>query len=212
MRHTHPPRSRTHTSAHVTYFNAVLAIMFAALVGCAPAEKGLEDNSAANDQGYVSGTGVITQIPEGERAGAVELSGETTNGQSFDLEEWQGSPVVLNLWYAACPPCREEAPDLQDAYMAFKDEGVRFLGINVRDEAAAANAFARQFGITYPSMLDKEGKAVAALSGLLPPQAVPSTVVLDSTGAPAARVVGIVDRSTLNALITDVLDEESSTP
>lgn len=61
-------------------------------------------------------------------------------------------------------------------------------------------------------MLDKEGKAVAALSGLLPPQAVPSTVVLDSTGAPAARVVGIVDRSTLNALITDVLDEESSTP
>lgn len=129
MRHTHPPRSRIHTSAHVTYFNAVLAIMFAALVGCAPAEKGLEDNSAANDQGYVSGTGVITQIPEGERAGAVELSGETTNGQSFDLEEWQGSPVVLNLWYAACPPCREEAPDLQDAYMAFKDEGVRFLGI-----------------------------------------------------------------------------------
>src|SRR5699024_294825 len=107
---------------------------------------------------------------------------------------------------------REEAPDLQDAYMAFKDEGVRFLGINVRDEAAAANAFARQFGITYPSMLDKEGKAVAALSGLLPPQAVPSTVVLDSTGAPAARVGGIADRSALTALTTDVLDEESSTP
>src|SRR5699024_9072345 len=186
--------------------------MFAALVGCAPAEKGLEDNSAANDQGYVSGTGDITQIPEGERAGAVELSGETTNGQSLDLEEWDGGPAVVTRWYAACPRGRGEAPDLQDAYTAVSDEGVRFLCINVRDEAAAANAFARQFGITYPSMLDKEGKAVAALSGLLPPQAVPSTVVLDSTGAPAARVVGIVDRSTLNALITDVLDEESSTP
>ncbi|WP_173157358.1 TlpA family protein disulfide reductase, partial [Brevibacterium permense] len=131
------------------------------------------------------------------------------NGDAFDLQEWQGSPVVLNLWYAACPPCREEAPDLQESYESFSEEGVAFLGINVRDEAAAANAFARQFGITYPSMLDKEGRAVAALSGLLPPQAVPSTVILDSKGRPAARVVGIVDRSTLDGLITDVLAKDT---
>ncbi|UVI35597.1 TlpA disulfide reductase family protein [Brevibacterium spongiae] len=210
MRHAHPSRSRTHSFVRITYFSTVLAT----LGGCTPAkpaEKGIEDNFAANDQGYLSGAGVITQVPEADRAGAVELSGETTNGQSFDLEDWRGSPVVLNLWYAACPSCREEASDLQDSFTSFSDEGVRFLGINVRDEAAAANAFARQFGITYPLDAGKEGKAVAALSGLLPPRAVPSTVVLGSTGAAAARVVGAVDRSTLNALISDVLDEEAST-
>ena len=151
---------------------------------------------------------MITQIPESQRSTPVQLAGNTTNGDAFDLQEWQGSPVVLNLWYAACPPCREEAPVLQESYESFRKEGVTFLGINVRDEAPAANAFARQFGITYPSMLDNEGQVVAALSGLLPPQAVPSTVVLDSNGRPAARVVGIVDRSTLDGLITDVLAKD----
>ncbi|WP_269770072.1 TlpA family protein disulfide reductase [Brevibacterium antiquum] len=183
--------------------------MLAVVTGCAPADNGAEASSGSNDQGYVSGKGVVTQIPESERSATVELAGETTSGDMFDLHDWQGGPVVLNLWYAACPPCREEAPDLQDSYESFRDDEVRFLGINVRDEAAAADAFARQFGITYPSMLDKEGRAVSALSGLLPPQAVPSTVVLDSKGRPAARVVGVVDRSTLDGLITDVLDGES---
>lgn len=209
MRATYALRSRIHSFSRVAYGSAVLAVMLAAITGCAPADKNGEDTSGSNDQGYVSGTGVITQIPESKRATAVKLAGNTTNGDAFDLQEWQGSPVVLNLWYAACPPCREEAPDLQKSYESFRSQEVRFLGINVRDEGAAADAFARKFGITYPSMLDKEGQAVAALSGLLPPQAVPSTVVLDSSGRPAARVVGIVDRSTLDGLISDVLAKDT---
>lgn len=209
MRHTHAQRSRTHSFSRLAYGSAVLAVMLATITGCAPADESVEDSSGANDQGYVAGTGVITQIPESQRSTPVQLAGNTTNGDAFDLQEWQGRPVVLNLWYAACPPCREEAPDLQESYESFRDEGVHFLGINVRDEAAAANAFARKFSITYPSMLDKEGRAVAALSGLLPPQAVPSTVVLDANGRPAARVVGIVDRSTLDGLISDVIAKDT---
>lgn len=58
-------------------------------------------------------------------------------------------------------------------------------------------------------MLDQDGVGVAALSTVLPPQAVPSTVVLDAQGRPAARVVGAVDESTLKALIADVLDESA---
>lgn len=209
MRDAYAQRSRIHAFSRLAYGSAVLAVMLAAITGCAPSDKNAGDSSGSNDQGYVAGTGVITQIPESKRSTPVQLAGKTTNGDAFDLQEWQGSPVVLNLWYAACPPCREEAPDLQESYESFRKEGVHFLGINVRDEAAAANAFARQFGITYPSMLDKEGRAVAALSGLLPPQAVPSTVILDSKGRPAARVVGIVDRSTLDGLISDVITKDT---
>lgn len=211
MRYTHAHQSRGRYLSRLAYGSAVLTVMLATVTGCAPSGKGVEDSSGSNDQGYVSGTGVVTQILEPERPAAVKLAGETSEREPYDLQEWQGSPVVLNLWYAACPPCRAEAPDLQESYESFRSEEVRFLGINVRDEAPATNAFARQFGITYPSMLDKEGLAVSALSGLLPPQAVPSTVVLDSHGRPAARVVGIVDRSTLDGLITDVLDDESQT-
>ena len=211
MRYTYAHRFRVRYLSRLAYGIAMLTVMLVTITGCAPSDTGIEDSSSSNEQGYVSGTGVVTQIPEPERPAAVNLAGKTSEGEPFDLQDWQGRPVVLNLWYAACPPCREEAPDLQESYESFRSEGVRFLGINVRDEAPAANAFARQFGITYPSMLDKEGLAVSALSGLLPPQAVPSTVVLDANGRPAARVVGIVDRSTLDGLIADVIDDESQT-
>ncbi|RAG62685.1 TlpA family protein disulfide reductase, partial [Burkholderia multivorans] len=61
--------------------------------------------------------------------------------------------------------------------------------------------------IPYPNMIDSNGDMVALLSGVLPPQATPSTVILDAQGRAAARVVGAVDESTLRGLIEDVLAE-----
>lgn len=151
---------------------------------------------------------MITQLSAQERGEPIELDGEYTTGEAFDLASWRGSPVVLNLWYAACPPCRTEAPALQANYERFHDEGVQFLGLNVRDGAAAADAFSKTFDLTFPSMLDTEGRGVMALNSILPPQAVPSTVILDTQGRPAARVVGAVSDSTLTALLTDVLNED----
>ncbi|MEV0985351.1 TlpA disulfide reductase family protein [Brevibacterium sp. NPDC049920] len=187
---------------------ALTAIIALGLAGCGGADDE-PAGQAGSEQGYVAGSGVITQLAVGERGEPIELAAEYTDGTAFDLADWRGAPVVLNLWYAACPPCREEAPALQANYERYQDDGVRFLGINVRDQAPAAEAFANTFGLTFPSMLDQDGVGVAALSTVLPPQAVPSTVVLDAQGRPAARVVGAVDESTLKALIADVLDESA---
>ena len=104
---------------------------------------------------------------------------------------------------------RTEAPALQGSFEENEADGVKFLGVNVRDEAPAAEAFKRTFELTFPSVIDADGGAVAALSNVLPPQATPSTVVLDREGRAAARVVGEVDESTLNGLIDDVLAEDS---
>src|SRR5699024_7199497 len=65
-----------------------------------------------------------------------------------------------------------------------------FRSVNVRDQAAEANAFINNYQIPYPNMLDTNGDMVSLLSGVLPPQATPSTVVLDTEGRAAARVVG----------------------
>ena len=83
----------------------------------------------------------------------------------------------------------------------------QFLGVNVRDQEAAANAFIQSFQVPYPNMLDSNGEMVSLLSGVLPPQATPSTVILDAKGRAAARVVGEVDASTLKGLVEDVLAE-----
>jgi len=47
-----------------------------------------------------------------------------------------GVVTVMNWWYAACAPCRDEAPDLVQLSEEFADEGVQFIGVNVRDTAS----------------------------------------------------------------------------
>lgn len=163
-------------------------------------------DQAGSDQGYVSGSGVVSQVAVEERGEPLELSFETLEGTSMSLADIRPTPIVINLWYAACPPCRKEAPALKSLAEEFGDE-VQFLGVNVRDQEAAANAFISNYQIPYANMLDTDGAMVALLSGVLPPQATPSTVVLDAQGRAAARVVGEVDESTLKGLIEDVQAE-----
>ncbi|WP_349827255.1 TlpA family protein disulfide reductase [Brevibacterium litoralis] len=176
----------------------------ALLAACGSATDDRLAAQAGSDQGYVSGTGVITQVAEADRGEPLDLTFTTLDGQNLSLADWRPKAVVLNLWYAACPPCRKEAPALEAVAGEFADE-VEFLGVNVRDQAAAANAFIENFGVSYANMLDTDGAVVSLLSGILPPQATPSTVVLDAQGRAAARVVGAVEESTLRGIVEDVL-------
>jgi peroxiredoxin len=84
---------------------------------------------------------------------------------------------------------------------------VRFVGIDTRDNLAAARAFARAFNVPYPSLVDDDGHLMLAFHGVIPVSAVPSTVVVDPAGNIAARVVGIINYSTLRGLVDDVLAE-----
>lgn len=176
------------------------------LPACTAADSGAGDVSG---QGYVSGDGSVRSWDAGDRSGPVEISGTDFSGAAVATADWAGDVVVLNTWYAGCPPCRAEAPDLTDLANAYEGDGVRFLGINTEDDAATAEAFERTFDTPYPSLVDREGRVVADLSGVVPLQAVPTTVVLDAEGMVAARVIGQVESATLRSLIDDVVAEES---
>ena len=159
------------------------------------------------DQGYQSGDGSITTFALGDRTEPVALDGVDYEDNPVDTTQFYGDVVVLNTWYAACPPCRAEAPDLVALEELFTPEGVHFLGINRTDAPGAAQAFEREYGVTWASINDSSGSAVASLAGVVPIKAVPTTVVLDRSGRVAARVLGQIDKSTLKALIGDVLAE-----
>ncbi|WP_210604920.1 TlpA family protein disulfide reductase [Brevibacterium oceani] len=188
-----------------TLFASALAAGTAVLVSACSENDELADQ-AGSDQGYVSGSGVVSQVAVDKRGEPLDLSFETLDGKTMSLADLRPTPVVINLWYAACPPCRKEAPDLKSVADGFGDKA-QFIGVNVRDQAAAANAFINNYQVPYPNMLDSSGEMVSLLSGVLPPQATPSTVVLDAKGRAAARVVGEVDASTLKGLVEDVLAE-----
>ena len=82
------------------------------------------------------------------------------------------------------------------------------VGLNVRDNDAAALAFERKFQIPYASIRsDDSGDAALAFGGQLTTNAVPATVVVDREGRLAARVLGVVSAATLRALLDDVLAE-----
>ena len=183
---------------------AVLALL--ALAGCGPG-LGQDRTAAGEESGYVSGDGSVTTWAPGSRTGPLELSGTDFAGADVDLTAWRGDVVVVNTWYAPCPPCRAEAPDLAALAADYADAGVHLLGINSQDDPGAAQAFERTFEIPYPSVHDVDGSAVAALQGVVPVAAVPTTLVLDREGFVAARVLGLADASTLRALVDEVLAE-----
>ena len=163
------------------------------------------DTSSRYDTGYVSGDGVTVEIPEAERGEPIEFTGTTYAGDDFSMQDALGAPMVLNVWYASCPPCRVEAPDLVEISQEYTEKGVRFLGINVRDAAGPARAFEEAFGIPYPSIPDLDASIMYALRGQVAPNAVPSTLVFDSQGRVAARISGAADPSTLRSMIDTVL-------
>lgn len=69
-------------------------------------------------------------------------------------EDLKGHPVVINFWASWCIPCREEAPLFERTWRAYRDEGVIFLGVNIKDAESDARSFVEEFGITYPVVRD----------------------------------------------------------
>ena len=166
------------------------------------------DTSERYETGYVSGDGVTTEIEPADRGEPLEFSGTTYAGEDFAAADARGEVLIVNVWYASCPPCRKEAPELQAIHEDYADRGVSFIGVNVRDEAGPAQAFEEQYGITYPSMPDLDAAIMYDLRGEVAPNAVPSTLVLDPEGRVAGRISGAADPSVLRAMIDAVLEEQ----
>jgi len=187
---------------------AGLAVV-AAIAGCTSNDGIAGDNPGAVDKNYISGDGSLTEFAEADRGKPVEFASETTDGTAVSSADYAGEVLVVNFWYAACPPCRVEAPDLQEVYSQFEGKGATFLGVNVRDQAATAENFEDDNGITYPSVIDtNNGNMLLAFAGNVQPNAVPTTLVIDKQGRVAARVLGLVkDPNILATLVEDTLAE-----
>lgn len=181
------------------------------LTGCSQSNDSLatqyKDGGSKN---YIAGNGSITEITLKNRGKPIEFSGTTENGQKVDSADYAGQVVVVNFWYAGCPPCRSEATELESLYKKYQGKGVDFLGVDIYDSADTVIAFEKSFGITYPSVLDRAtGSVLLAFSGSVPPKATPTTIVLDKKGRVAARILGPVQSpSILDSLIQTALAEK----
>ena len=182
-------------------------VLLAGLSGCAANDPLAAQFRAGDSKNYIAGDGSVTEYAAASRGKAVSWQGQLADGSSIGSANLAGVPVVMNFWYAGCAPCRAEAPDL--VKIAGEFAKVQFIGVNVRDDYGTAMAFERKFGITWPSILDaKSGSVMLAFTGVVTPQAVPTTLVIDKRGRVASRVLGRIEPGTLRALIKTVVAEE----
>ncbi|WP_225992933.1 TlpA family protein disulfide reductase [Actinomadura rudentiformis] len=188
-------------------FAAVVALSVAsstALAGCAGSSASGPDGSGNR---FVGGDGNAQEIKVADRKAAPQAEGTTLEGKPLKLAELRGKVTVVNFWASWCAPCRGEAPSLEQVYKENKAKGVEFVGVGFKDSRDNAKAFERKFKISYPSLFDESGQITLAFRDV-PPNAIPSTLILDRQGRVAARIVGATTYSKLGPLVAKVAAEK----
>ncbi|NQV97256.1 MAG: TlpA family protein disulfide reductase [Acidimicrobiaceae bacterium] len=134
----------------------------------------------------------------GTHLAEVELT--TLTGGSISTKLFLGSPVVLNIWYSSCEPCRREMPVLAEAHQRYGDK-IRFIGINIQDTAQIAKDFYTKYGAEFELYLDTNGRFIGA-TGIA---TAPVTLAVNADGVIIDQIAGELSANRLDELVTDLL-------
>jgi thiol-disulfide isomerase/thioredoxin len=177
-----------------------------ALAALLLAASGCTSLQGTGDKGFVTGDGTIRRVAAADRGRPITLDGRSLDGKHLSLTSMRGKPTVVNVWGSWCTSCRAEAPLLVAAAEQLGNRA-HFVGIDIRDGSTAqAKAYDASFGTTWPSYYSDGGEALLAFPGVLTPNTVPATVVLDAQGRVTASVIGAIPSAlTLVQLVQDVV-------
>ena len=129
------------------------------------------------------------EAPPNHGQGAADFTVMTLDGAGFTLSEHledDGRPVFLNMWASWCPPCKAEMPDINSASQTHED--VKFVGVAVNDDPAAAADFVTSNGIEYTIGFDDEGDVSHGYNV----RGLPATYIISSDGFILEQVFGAV--------------------
>ncbi|WP_199254017.1 TlpA disulfide reductase family protein [Mycolicibacterium mengxianglii] len=179
-------------------------VLVLALTGCSTGDDAVAQGGTFE---FVAPGGQtdITYDPPGDRGKPGPLHGPDLldPDTTLSLDDFVGKVVVINVWGQWCGPCRTEISELQQVYDATKDDGVAFLGIDVRDNNRdAAVDFIKDRKITFPSIYDPAMRTMIAFGGRYPTTVIPSTIVLDREH----RVAAVFLRELLAADLQPVVE------
>lgn len=152
-----------------------------ALTGCATGPGAVAQGGTFEFVAPGGQTDIFYDPPESRgRPGPLAGPDLMDTDKTLSLADFAGQVVVINVWGQWCGPCRTEISQLQQVYDATRDQGVAFLGIDVRDNNIdAPRDFIIDRGITFPSIYDPPMRTMIAFGGRYPTTVIPSTIVLD---------------------------------
>jgi cytochrome c biogenesis protein CcmG/thiol:disulfide interchange protein DsbE len=133
------------------------------------------------------------------------FSGSTLDARPLSITEYRGSVIILNFWASWCLECRPEMPVLERLQREFSSRGLVVIGVNTRETKEAARRYAKELGLTFPLVLDRDGK-INALYGVV---GLPTTFVIGRDGRAIGFAVGARDweSASARALIAALLAE-----
>lgn len=160
--------------------------------------------SASSDDG--SADSIILESPDGSIALNRQSEGsllattalETLSGDVISTTALLGQPLVVNFWYSTCEPCRREFPVLAAAHARHGDE-VRFVGVNISDNAEVTKNFAAQFGARFEQYRDPNGVLTTAMGVAT----APVTLLVDAGGIVVRQIAGEITADMLDAALRD---------
>lgn len=114
----------------------------------------------------------------GLRAQRPEFTLESADGERVSLRKAAaGKPVLLVFWATWCPHCNEAVPEI-NGIRSRHSERLQILAINYMEKRHKVNAFIKEKGISYPVLLDSDGKVASQFNVV----GIPTYILLDRGG------------------------------
>ena len=115
-----------------------------------------------------------------------QFSGSTLDARQLSMTEHRGTVIILDFWASWCLECRSEMPVLERLQREFSSRGLAIIGVNTRESKEAVRRYAKELGLRFPLVLDRDGK-INALYGVI---GLPTTFVVGRDGRAIALAIG----------------------
>ena len=107
-------------------------------------------------------------------------------GKNQTLSQYRGKVVLVNFWASWCKPCTTEMPAMQTTYDKLRDKGFVVLAINELEDEVKVREHIKQYGHTFPVLMDRDNK-VANQFGVF---GLPVSVFIDEKGVVREYIKG----------------------
>ncbi len=138
---------------------------------------------------------------------APDFETEDLFGNPVRLSQFRGQPVWLMFWGSWCPPCRAEFPDIQAAYAQLEPNGLRMLGVSLREAPIDAAAYAGANGATFLVLSDPDERDTGPAYPIFN---FPTHIFIDRDGVIRSIVLEDMDTEQAVAEATRLLDPSGS--
>lgn len=160
--------------------------------------------------GLAEATGLSQSWSMGSRVPAVGMEAEDfrltdLDGKSQSLSQYRGKVVLVNFWATWCKPCTTEMPAMQTTYDKLREKGFVVLAINELEDDAKVREHVKQYGHTFPVLMDRDNK-VANQFGVF---GLPVSVFIDQEGRVREYIKGgLLTEQLINDVVAKIQKSE----